>query len=347
GDIFDLASMTKVIATTSAAMKLYESGQLELDSTVVSYLPEFSGPDSLNTALKRTITIKQLLTHTAGMKPFKRFYNMDAPSPEALLDSVFQAELDTLPGTRYRYSDIGLITLGKVLEQIAGTDLKTLTDSLIFTPLAMSTTGYLPDAPLAQIVPTEYSEIDSAYVQGYVHDENSHSLGGITGHAGLFSVASDLARFAQMMLNQGQLGDTIIFKPETIELFTQRANLVGEAEDGRSRCLGWDSPSGASSGGIYLSPNSFGHTGFTGTSIWIDPDNQIFVILLTNAVHPLRANKYPNYFDWRQRIHSGVYESLGFTEITPDLERRERWAKAERYRKTWRFKILHLFSSRD
>ncbi len=341
GDIFDLASVTKVISTTSAAMYLYEEGKLDLDTTVISYLPQFTGPDSINTALKKTITVKQLLTHTAGMKPFKQFYLMDAPSPQALLDSVFQAELDTLPGVRYSYSDIGLITLGKVIESLAGTDLKTFTDSVIFRPLEMQETGYLPSQPLAQIVPTEYSELDSAYIQGYVHDENSHSLGGITGHAGLFSVALDLARFAQMMLNQGQLGDTVIFKPETVQLFTHRANMIEEEES--SRCLGWDSPSEASSGGVYLSPNSFGHTGFTGTSIWVDPDNQIFVILLTNAVHPLRKYKYPNYFDWRQRIHSGVYESLGFTEVTDGLEWRDRWVKEQRYHKTWRYKLLQLF----
>jgi len=345
GDIFDLASVTKVISTTSAAMHLYEEGKLNLDTTVVSYLPEFVGPDSLNTALKKTITVKQLLTHTAGMKPFKRFYLMEAPTPQALLDSVFQAELDTLPGTLYRYSDIGLITLGKVIERLAGTDLKTFTDSVIFRPLEMSATGYLPKQPLAQIVPTEYSELDSGFIQGYVHDENSHSLGGITGHAGLFSVASDLARFAQMMLNQGVLGDTIIFQPETIQLFTQRANMIEDDES--SRCLGWDSPSGPNSGGVYLSPNSFGHTGFTGTSIWIDPDNQIFVILLTNAVHPLRSYKYPNYFDWRQRIHAGVYESLGFTEISDELEWRNRWVKEQKYHKTLRYKFLQLFKKGD
>jgi len=340
GDIFDLASVTKVIATTSAAMKLYEEGKLDLDTTVVSYLPEFTGPDSLNTELKRKITIKQLLTHTAGMKPFKRFYEMEAPSSQALLDSVFQAELDTLPGTHYAYSDIGLITLGKVLERIAGTDLKSFTDSVIFTPLAMSSTGYLPTQRAEQIVPTEFSELEHGFIHGYVHDENSHSLGGITGHAGLFSTALDLARFAQMMLNHGSLGDTVIFKPETIELFTHRANML---EEENSRCLGWDSPHEASSGGVYLSPNSFGHTGFTGTSIWIDPDNQIFVILLTNAVHPDRKYKYPNYFDWRQRIHSAVYESLGFTEVTQGLEWRDRWIAEARKRESWLYKLFHLF----
>jgi len=338
GDIFDLASVTKVIATTSAAMKLYEEGKLDLDTTVVSYLPEFAGPDSTIDSLKQTITVKNLLTHTAGMKPFKQFYTMEAPSQKALVDSVLEAELDTLPGTKYMYSDIGLITLGKVLEKLAGTDLKTFTDSVIFTPLAMYGTGYLPDQKLDQIVPTEISELDSMLVHGFVHDENSHSLGGITGHAGLFATSIDLARFAQMMLNKGTLGDTVIFKPETIELFTQRANML---EEENSRCLGWDSPSKSSSGGVYLSANSFGHTGFTGTSIWIDPDNQMFVILLTNAVHPNRSYKYPNYFDWRQRVHAGVYESLGYTEITPGLEWRERWIKEERRRNSWWYKLFH------
>jgi len=338
GDIFDLASVTKVIATTSAAMKLYEEGKLDLDTTVVSYLPEFAGPDSLNDSLKQTITVKNLLTHTAGMKPFKRFYLMDPPNQAALLDSVFQAELDTIPGTKYKYSDIGLITLGKLIEKLAGTDLKTFTDSVIFRPLGMDGTGYLPDQKLERIVPTEISELDSMLVHGFVHDENSHSLGGITGHAGLFSTAIDLARFAQMMLNKGTLGDTVIFKPETIELFTHRANMLG---DDNSRCLGWDSPSGNSSGGVYLSVNSFGHTGFTGTSIWIDPDNQMFVILLTNAVHPNRSYKYPNYFDWRQRINASVYESLGYSEITDGLEWRTRWVEEARHRNSWWYQLWH------
>jgi len=340
GDLFDLASVTKVISTTSAAMKLYEEGKLSLDSSVVSYLPEFVGPDSINTVLKSQVTVRNLLTHTAGMKPFKRFYAMEAPSDSALLDSVFQAELDTLPGTKYMYSDIGLITLGKILERLAGTDLKTFTDSVIFKPLQMTHTGYLPTDPLDRIVPTEYSELDSGFVHGHVHDENSHSLGGITGHAGLFSTADDLARFSQMMLNGGILGDVRIFTPETIALFTHRANMVPDDED-NSRCLGWDSPSGPSSGGVYLSANSFGHTGFTGTSIWIDPDNQMFVILLTNAVHPDRRYKYPNYFDWRQRVHSGVYESLGFTEITEGLEWRERWIKEQHRQNTWWYRLFH------
>ncbi len=330
-DIFDLASVSKVIGTTSAAMKLYEDGQLDLDATVVSYLPEFTHPDSEMAALKATITIRNLLTHTAGLPPFKKFWLMDAPDSLAGLDSVLQSELDTIPGARYRYSDIGLITLGKVIERISGMSLDAFTREKIFRPLEMKDTGYLPDGshPLRRIVPTEVTELAGGVIHGYVHDENSHYLGGVTGHAGLFSTSRDLARFAQMMLNGGSFGDTVIFQPETIELFTHRAGMVPDTAAGASRCLGWDSPSDSSSGGVYLSSNSFGHTGYTGTSIWIDPDNQAFVILLTNAVHPHRSWKYPNYFDWRQAVHSAAYASMGFSEPNPELIWRERWRREQ------------------
>ncbi|NHZ86816.1 MAG: serine hydrolase, partial [Planctomycetia bacterium] len=148
----------------------------------------------------------------------------------------------------------------------------------------------------------------------------ARSLGGVAGHAGLFSTANDLAIFSQMMLNGGKYNNERIFSTEIVDLFTK----LDSTNEG-SRCLGWDSPIGASSGGIYLSDSSFGHTGFTGTSLWIDPENNIFVILLTNAVHPYREWKNPKYYDWRQRIHSAVYESLGFTEPNPKLNWRKDW----------------------
>ena len=158
-----------------------------------------------------------------------------------------------------------------------------------------------------------------------MHDENAYSLGGVAGHAGLFSTAKDLAVFSQMMLNDGLYGWKRIFKTETVSEFTTKANIV----DGSSRLLGWDSPGGYASGGIYLSDNSFGHTGFTGTSMWIDPDQGIIVILLTNAVHPNRKNKSPKYYDWRQRIHSSVYESLSIIDKNPNLKLRPRWEEGE------------------
>lgn len=323
GDIFDLASVTKVIATTSAVMKLVENGDLSLDDKVVKYLPEFTGPDVANTKLKKTITIRNLLTHTAGLPPFRRFYAMDV-DVAARWDSVYQSALDTVPGARTVYSDIGLILAAKTVEKITGMGLDEYVTEQIFEPLGMTSTYFNPPASrLKRIVPTEITELEGGLIQGHVHDENSYSLGGVTGHAGLFSTAHDLAIFAQMMLNQGIYGKTRIFKPETIELFTTPANLLA----GSSRCLGWDSAEGVASGGVYLGDQAFGHTGYTGTSIWIDPDHEMFTILLTNAVHPNRSYKYPNYFQWRQLVHAAAYES--FVDMTPNprLQWSPRWTK--------------------
>ena len=326
-DIFDLASVTKVIATTSAVMKLYENGRLSLDDKVVQYLPQFTGPDQQNTELKKTITIKNLLTHTAGLPPFRRFYAMRAPDQQSRWDSLFQTALDTLPGTKTIYSDIGVILLGKTIEKITGMGLDKYVKQEIFDPLGMTSTGFNPPARrMKRIVPTEYSALEGGFIRGHVHDENSYSFGGVTGHAGLFSTAHDLAIFAQMMLNKGIYGKTRIFKPETIDLFTTPAEVI----PGSSRCLGWDSPGGLASGGVYVGDHAFGHTGFTGTSIWIDPDYNMFVILLTNAVHPLRSYKYPKYFQWRQRINSAAYEC--FTDIprNPRLKWWKRWEGLDR-----------------
>ena len=221
------------------------------------------------------------------------------------------------------YSDVGLITLGKLVEEVAQIPLDLIVDSLVFNPLGMTSTYYNPPKErMKRIVPTEISEIYRiGLIRGEVHDENAHSLGGVAGHAGLFSTASDLSIFSQMMLNGGNYGWKRIFNPETVGSFTKRANVV----EGSSRALGWDTPDGKASGGVYLSDVSYGHTGFTGTSLWIDPENQMFVILLTNAVHPNRTNKNPNYFDWRQKIHAAVYESIGLSEKNVNLNWRERW----------------------
>lgn len=318
-DIFDLASISKVIGTTSAVMKLVENGQLSLDDLAVKYVPELQGPDEINTALKKTITVRHLLTHTAGFEPFRLFFEMDC-SVEARWDSVFQSELQTKPGEKTVYSDIGLMIMGKIVESITGMPQDEYLKKTIYTPLKMNDTGYNPDpALLDRIVPTEIK--NGELIHGYVHDENTHSLGGVAGHAGLFSTAPDLSRYCRMMLHDGTLDGVRIFKPETIKQFTTRI------DEHSSRCLGWDSPDGESSGGIYISPLSFGHTGFTGTSLWIDPENNVYVILLTNAVHPDRELKYPNYFEWRQLLHSAAYEELGLTKRNPECLLKERWVK--------------------
>ncbi len=316
-DIFDLASVTKVISTTSATMKLYESGLLNLDDKVVKYIPQFAINSKKQTGKRDEVTIKHLLTHTSGLPPFRPFYTMESP-----LDSIFSTPLDTIPGENYVYSDIGIIILGKIIEKISNLTLAEFVEKNIFQPLKMNSTFYNPPKnKLERIVPTEYSKDEGKFIKGRVHDGNANCLNGIAGHAGLFSSANDLAVFSQMMLNNGTLNDIKIFNEETIKLFTKKANII---ED-NSRCLGWDSPEGESSGGLYVSPESYGHTGFTGTSIWIDPTNNLFVILLTNAVHPDRSYKYPKYFEWRQLIHSKAYETLNITKRNWDCKSKKRW----------------------
>tara|TARA_A100001037_G_scaffold303973_1_gene339390 strand:- start:1069 stop:3993 length:2925 start_codon:yes stop_codon:yes gene_type:complete len=323
-DIFDIASITKVISTTSAIMKLVEEEKINLNDPVVKYLPEFKGKQSKYFKQKSKITIRNLLTHTSGLAPFKQFYLMES-NVRVRLDSLYNIEPETGLEEKMIYSDIGIILLGKLVEKVSSVRLDLFVDSLIFDPMGMTSTFYNPKSDKKhRIVPTEVSELyREGLIHSEVHDENAHSLGGVAGHAGLFSTVRDLSRFSQMMLNKGLYGWTRIFRSETVELFTQRANII----KGNSRCLGWDSPEGEASGGVYLSDSSFGHTGFTGTSLWIDPENNIIVILLTNAVHPNRSAKNPKYYEWRQRIHSGVYETLGFNEKNPNLKLKSRWQK--------------------
>ena len=322
GDIYDLASITKVIATTSAIMQLIDQKKISLDDKVVDHLPKFIGKQSNHFNQKSQTTIRHLMTHTAGLPDFKQYFLIDGDA-QTRLDSVMNTEPQFGLEKKMVYSDVGLITLGKLVEAVAKMPLDLLVDSLVLKPLGMTSTYYNPPKErMKRIVPTEISEIyRTGLIRGEVHDENAHSLGGVAGHAGLFSTASDLSIFSQMMLNGGNYGWKRIFNPETVGSFTKRANVV----EGSSRALGWDTPDGKASGGVYLSDVSYGHTGFTGTSLWIDPENQMFVILLTNAVHPNRTNKNPNYFDWRQKIHAAVYESIGLSEKNVNLNWRERW----------------------
>jgi len=323
-DIFDLASITKVIATTSAIMKLVDQYKINIDKPVVTYLPDFEGKKKKHKKQKSTITVKDLLSHSSGLPAFKQYYQMNK-SRDLILESIYNTEPIRMIGDTMIYSDVGAIILGELVEKVSGLSLNKFTDSLVFEPLGMSTTFFNPPKEkIHRIVPTEIDP-NGNLIHGYVHDENAHSLGGVAGHAGLFSTAKDLAIFSQMMLNKGIYGWKRIFRQNTVELFTTRANMIPES----SRCLGWDSPSGASSGGVYLSDASFGHGGYTGTTLWIDPENEIIVILLTNAVHPNRENKEPKYFDWRHRIHSAVYESLSLKEKNPSLELRTRWINSK------------------
>ena len=319
-DIFDLASITKVISTTSGIMKLVDKNKIDLDKPVVSYLPNFKGKKKKYKKQKSEITVRDLLSHSSGLPAFKQYFKMEK-TREVILENIYDTEPVREKGDTTIYSDVGAIILGELIEKASGLPLDMFVDSLIFEPLGMGTTFYNPpEEKIKRVIPTEIDPKGNL-IHGYVHDENAHSLGGVAGHAGLFSTAKDLAIFSQMMLNKGLYGWKRIFKQETVDLFTTRANLVSQS----SRCLGWDSPSGASSGGVYLSDASYGHGGYTGTTLWIDPDNEIIVILLTNAVHPNRKNKDPKYFDWRHRIHSAVYESLSINVKNPSLSVRGRW----------------------
>lgn len=339
-DIFDLASITKVMATTPAIMSLYEQREVALDNPAPEYLPEFTGQDEEMILMKEMVTVRHLLTHTSGLPAYKNF-DREKETPESVTKAILTMDLDTLPGTKYVYSCLGFITLGEMVKSISGTPLNEYVLEKIYTPLGLENTQYNPPSKwMDRIVPTEYSEREDDFIRGRVHDGIAAVLEGVSGNAGLFSTGPDMAVYAQMMLDNGTYNDTQIFQPETVELFTKRANVLLD----NSRCLGWDSPMGKSSAGVYAGVNSFGHTGYTGTSMWIDPDHDVYVILLTNAVHPHHEYKYPNYFDWRQLVHAKAYEAMDLMEKNPDCEWRERWEDSkdrDQYRLTFWQKLFN------
>lgn len=281
--LFDLASLTKVVATTTAMMMLVESGRVDPAETVASYVPEFGANG------KSEVTIRQLMQHRGGLIPFRRYYLEPNPTRESLLAAVLNDTLVYVPGEDERYSDLGFIVLALVVENVTGIDFASFTRDSIFVPLGMHATAFRPtDGTDDYVVPTE---IDSVFrhrlVQGEVHDENAFVLGGTSGHAGLFSTARDLSRFARMLLGNGTLDGQHFLDSTTVARFTRR-DLFPPGERG----LGWDFKSleGYSSAGSNFGPSSFGHTGFTGTSIWMDPDAGVFAVLLTNRVYPTRRN---------------------------------------------------------
>jgi CubicO group peptidase (beta-lactamase class C family) len=277
--LYDLASLTKVIATTTLAMILEENGQLDLNRTVVSYLPEFNSPE------KAQITVKQLLTHSGGLEAGANIYQT-AKGREQYLSQINARPLEYTPGTNMIYSDWDMILVQLVMERISGKTLDVLANEKIFKPLGMVDTQFNPPFSLRpRIAPTQVDDARGGLLWGTVHDENSYALGGVAGHAGLFSTAKDLALFSMMILNGGEgVNGVRIVKPATIARWTARQGRES------TRALGWDSPEGGSSAGQFFSPWSFGHTGFTGTSIWIDPEKDLFVVVLTNRVNPSRNN---------------------------------------------------------
>jgi len=288
--IYDLASLTKVIGLTTAVMMLVDSGKLDLEAPVQRYVPAFQGLG------KERVTIRNLLTHSSGLPAWRRLY-AEATTREEALALVDTTPLLRQPGDTFAYSDLGAIALTQAVEAVTGRWLNDFLDARLFGPLDMQSTRFLPPQSWRdRIAPTENdSSFRHRILRGEVHDENAGRLGGISGHAGLFSTATDLAKFAQWLLRTRQGVLTPGWQPgvnqpklrsELALEFTRRQNIP----PGSSRALGWDTPSPNSSAGTKLGPNAFGHTGFTGTSIWIDPDRDLFIILLTNRVNPTRAN---------------------------------------------------------
>lgn len=290
--IYDLASLTKVVVTTTLAMRLVDEGSLDLDAPVSAFFPAFRG------GAKERVTLRHLLTHSGGLVWWAPLYR-DTQGHAAFIEKVVAMDLAYEPGTKSVYSDLGILLLGDVIERLGKAPFEELARRLVIDPLGMKDTLYRPPpALLPRIAPTEIDAWRGRALRGEVHDENAFALGGVAPHAGLFGTAPDLARLARMLLDGGVFEGRRIVSRATVELFTGRAGVPGS-----SRGLGWDTPSdesgrrssvpgepGYSSAGSLLSPRSFGHTGFTGTSMWMDPERGICVILLTNRVHPTREN---------------------------------------------------------
>jgi CubicO group peptidase (beta-lactamase class C family) len=316
------------------AMILYERGLLELEAPVIGVVPEFLSPASAGPdPRRRDVTFRMLLAHSSGLPAYEKLF-LKTPSRDALLRAAFNMPLSAEPGSHAEYSDIGFILLATALERIAGESLDVFCQREIFGPLAMSNTTFNPPresrdkipptaderttevctdecgagAP-AREMPTSStqpgatqprSSFRQKIIQGEVQDENAYILGGVAGHAGLFSTAGDLARFAHAMLHGGHP----IVRPATISLFTRRET----SPPGTSRTLGWDTPSAPSQSGKYFGPRSYGHLGYTGASLWIDPDRQLSITLLTNRTWPDCSNHAIKQI--RPRFHDAVVEAL-------------------------------------
>jgi CubicO group peptidase (beta-lactamase class C family) len=310
--LFDLASVTKAIATTSVAALLYERGLLELDAPVAGVVPEFLA-DACGEldARRRDVTFRALLAHSSGLPAYEKLF-LKAHSRDEVLRAAFTTSLSGDPGTRAEYSDVGFIVLGAALERLAEESLNVFCQREVFGPLAMTHTTFKPGAEIRKQIPPTADEREELggtgarstfrkrIIQGEVQDENAFVLGGIAGHAGLFSTAADVARFAHAMIR----GGSPILRPETVALFSRRETVPA----GTSRALGWDTPSEPSQSGKHFGRASFGHLGYTGTSLWIDPDRQLSIALLTNRTWPDCANQAIRQV--RPEFHDAVVEAL-------------------------------------
>jgi len=308
--MYDIASLTKVVATTTLVEKLVEGDfpvPLDLDARIERYLPEWAkGPQP---EWRHMVTVRHLMTHTSGLPPFKEYWRT-SKSKQDTLNRIFVEPLEYEPGTKMEYSDLGIILMAEIIQRLTGKPLNVLADENIFEPLGMTNTMYLPPKKIwPTIAPTEFDkQYRHRQIQGEVHDENAAAIGGVSGHAGVFSTAPDLAAFCQMYLNGGVYAHQRIVRRATIAEFTTPQQLSNG-----TRTIGWAVPTPGGLSGHYFGPHSFGHTGFTGTSIWIDPDRQLFVVFLTNRVYPTRENQ--KIQDVRRKVHDAIMQALGL--VTP------------------------------
>ena len=301
--IYDVASLTKPVVTTAAVMHLVEAGVLQLDSPVSRYLPEWMQGKPPDWGARTTLA--DLLRHSAGLPAHREFYR-EATGYRAVIGRALAEPLEFQPGSRIVYSDLDFMLLGEIVQRVTGEDLDRFARTSIFEPLGMSRSWFRPAARMRRfIAPTQNDTLwRKRQIWGQVDDANAHAMGGVAGHAGLFSTAGDLAIFCQMLLNGGIYAHRRLIRRTTIELFTRR-QTIGD----NSYALGWGVPTEPSSSGRFFSRRSFGHTGFTGTSIWIDPEKGLFVILLTNRVYPSAANNRIRQV--RPALHDAVIAALG------------------------------------
>jgi CubicO group peptidase (beta-lactamase class C family) len=310
--VFDLASLTKVVGTATACWALVERGQLRLGEPVAALLPGFAEPaEGEPAAWRAAVTVRQLLTHTSGL-PAHRDLRLVAGGRQERLAAVERTPLQSPPGEAVVYSDLGFILLGRVVEVAGGGTLDDVCRRLLFQPADMGETSWLPGPALrARAAATEWvadrGDGQPGHLRGVVHDENARALGGVAGHAGLFSTATDLARFAAMLARGGLAGGRRLLAAATVAAMS-RPVVLGD-DDGRS--LGWQTAGRRRAPyGDLWSPRAFGHTGFTGTSLWLDPDRDLWVVLLTNAVHMGRAVGLPAMPRLRACFHNAVVAAL-------------------------------------
>jgi beta-N-acetylhexosaminidase len=305
--MYDMASVTKVVVTTTSLMMLVQQKRVDLDAPVSRYLPEFTVAAKYdpNPAWRARVTIRNLMLHDSGLPGIRQLFK-DTKGYDAIVHRALSEPLVHEPGTQVEYSDLGFMLLGEIVQRLSGETLDEFAKEHIFEPLGMKDSMFKPPRRLrARIAPTEFDEsYRKRLIVGEVHDENSWAMGGVAGHAGLFSTAGDIAAFAQMMLNGGIYEYHRLLNRATIQEFTARQNVGNSA-----RTLGWDVVTQPSSAGHDFSSEAFGHTGFTGTSIWLDPERDLFVVLLTNRVNPTRANEKIRRV--RPALHDAVFQALG------------------------------------